>query len=142
MATLDEIARRVAEHDADRTARRSAAAKQIGELAARRAVLAEQLDDIERELGEVLVAAHDVLDITELARFTDLPVADLTRWLEARQTTRAKRKKATAGAPATSDTRRGPSTARTPSAGQASARPEPAAPSDHTGNTPARIAVS
>ena len=142
MATPDEIERRIAEIDADRTARRSAAAKQIGELAQRRAALAEQLDDLERELGDVLAAASDVLDITELARFTDVPAADLTRWLEARKTTRTKRKKTTAAAPATSDTSRGPSTARTPRAGQAATRPEPAAPRADTEDTSARVAAS
>jgi hypothetical protein len=142
MATPEEIERRIAENDADRTARRSAAATQIGELAQRRAVLAEQLDDIERELGDVLTAASDVLDITELARFTDVPAADLTRWLEARKTTRTKRKKTTAGAPATSDTSRGPSTARTPRATQAATPPEPAVPRADSADTPARVAVS
>jgi hypothetical protein len=142
MATPDEIERRIAENDADRTARRSAAAKQVGELAQRRADLAEQLDDIERELGDVLAAASDVLDITELARFTDVPATDLTRWLEARKTTRTKRKKTTADAPAKSDTSRGSSTARTPRAGQTSARPEPATPRADTGDTPTHAAAS
>jgi hypothetical protein len=142
MATPDEIERRIAEIDADRTARRSAAAKQVGELAQRRAALAEQLDDLERELGDVLAAASDVLDITELARFTDVPAADLTRWLEARKTTRTKRKKTIPGAPTKSDASRGPSTARTPRAGQASTQPEPAAPRADTGDTPARAAAS
>jgi hypothetical protein len=146
MATSDEIERRIAEIDADRTARRSAAAKQVGELAQRRADLAEQLDEIERELGDVLVVASDVLDITELSRFTDVPVADLTRWLEARKTTRAKRKKTTAGPATKSDTGRGPSTARTPRAGQAATgpdtRPEPATPRADAGETPARAAAS
>jgi hypothetical protein len=138
MATPEEIKRRVTESDADRTARRSAAATQIGELAQRRAALAEQLDDLERKLGEVLAAARDVLDITELARFTDISAADLTRWLEAQRTSRTKRRKATAGAPAKSAANRGQSTARAPRAGQPTPRPEPALP---RADSPARVAA-
>jgi len=126
MPTPEEIERRVAENDAPRSARRSAAAKQIGELAQRRAVIAEQLADIERELGDVLAAASDVIDVTELARFTDVPAADLTRWLDGRKPTRTKRRKPAAGAP--SPTSRGPSAATTPANGQAATLPEPAVP--------------
>jgi hypothetical protein len=138
MATPEEIKRRVTESDADRTARRSAAATQIGELAQRRAALAEQLDDLERELGDVLVAARDVLDITELAQFTDISAADLARWLEARRTSRTKRRKATAGAPAKSVTNRGQSTVRAPRGGQPTPRPEPASP---RADSPVRVAA-
>lgn len=91
MATTDEIERRVQQADAARSARRAAAARQVGELAGRRAVLAEQLDDIERELGDVLAATRDVMDVDELADFTDLPAADLTRWLTARTSRKSTR---------------------------------------------------
>ena len=129
MATAEEIRRRVEDADTARSAKRSAAAEQIGELAARRATIAEQLDDIERQLGDVLAAARDVMDIDELARFTDVPAADLTRWLAARKPTRAKRKRPTTGAPsADSTTSREPSAARPPAAARASNAPGPSAP--------------
>lgn len=124
MATAEEIRRRVEDTDTARSAKRSAAAEQIGELAARRATIAEQLDDIERQLGDVLAAARDVMDIDELARFTDVPAADLTRWLAARKPTRAKRKRPTTGTPSADS--REPSAARPPAA-QASNAPEPPA---------------
>lgn len=57
MATTEEIQRRVEQTDTARSAKRSAAAQQVGELAARRAAIAEQLADIERALGDVLAAA-------------------------------------------------------------------------------------
>jgi len=122
MTTTDEIQRRVQQADTARSAKRSAAAQQVGELARRRSTIAEQLDEVERELGDVLAAATDVIDIGELARFTDVPAADLTRWLTARKTTRTKRPRP-AGA-ADTGTNRDPSAARTPTAGRASARPE------------------
>ena len=138
MATTEEIQRRVEEADTARSAKRSAAARQVGELAARRAAIAEQLADIERELGDVLAAAQDVLDIDELARFTDLPAADLTRWLTTRTTTRTKRKRPTAAGPAaTSDPSRRPAAARTPTA-QTSTRSESAVPRADA-DTPARV---
>jgi hypothetical protein len=85
----------VDEADTARSAKRAAAARQIGDLAHQRAIIAEQLDDIERQLGEVLVAAQKVIDVDELAHFTDVPAGDLTRWLTARKTTRTKRRKPT-----------------------------------------------
>lgn len=91
--TTDEIARRVDEADTACSAKRAAAARQIGDLAQQRTTIAEQLDDIERQLGEVLAAAQKIIDVDELARFTDVPAADLTRWLTARKPTRAKRLK-------------------------------------------------
>jgi hypothetical protein len=140
VATTEEIERRVEEADATRHAKRSAAAQQVGELAQRRAVIAEQLGDIEGQLGDVVAAAQEVMDIDELARFTDVPAADLTRWLTARKPARTKRKKPAAGAPGTeNDTSRGPSAARTPTAGQASTLPEPAAPRPGTADAPARV---
>ncbi|MBV9845798.1 MAG: hypothetical protein JOZ47_12075 [Kutzneria sp.] len=143
MATTEEIQRRVEQADTARSAQRSAAAAQVGELAARRAAIAEQLADIERELGDVLAAAQDVIDIDELARFTDVPAPDLTRWLTARTTTRTKRKRPTGGGSATkSDPSRRPAAARTPAAGQTSTRSEPAvARTDATeaAETPARV---
>lgn len=137
MATTDEIQRRVEQADAARSAKRSAAAQQVGELAQRRTAIAEKLDDIERQLGDVLADAQEVMDIDELARFTDVPAADLTRWLTARKPARTKRRKPAGGASGEeSDTKRGPSAARTPTAGQAFASPAPAIP--HPG-APARV---
>lgn len=104
MATTEEIERRVAEADAARSARRSAAAQRVGELAVRRATIAEQLQEVERELGDVLVESSDVIEISELATFTELPTTDLTRWLESRKSNRAKRKK-TAGSSSVKSTK-------------------------------------
>ncbi|MCP3800706.1 hypothetical protein NLX83_15670 [Allokutzneria sp. A3M-2-11 16] len=102
MATPDEIERRVAESDASRSVRRAAAAKQISELAHRHANATNQVEVLERQLGETLVAALDVIDVTELATFTDIPAADLTRWLESQKSSRAKRKRRGAGSSTTS----------------------------------------
>lgn len=139
MATTEEIRRRVEETDTARSTKRSAAARQVGELAARRAGIAEQLSDIERQLGDVLAAAQDVMGIDELAQFTDIPAADLTRWLTARKPTRVKRKRPAAGTPdAESDPSR-PSAARTPSAGRASTTPDPAVRRAGAADVPARV---
>jgi hypothetical protein len=112
MATPEEIELRIQEADTARSAKRAAAARQVGELAQRRAVLAGQLDDIERQLGDLLADAGDVMDIDELARFTDIPTPDLKRWLTTRKPVRAKRNKPVGGA--RSDTGRGPGAAGTP----------------------------
>jgi hypothetical protein len=126
MATIDEIQRRVEQADIARSAKRSAAAQQVGELAQCRAAVAEQLEDIERQLGEVLAAASDVIEIDELARFTDVAAADLTRWLTARKPPRTKRKKPATGTPGPdSDKNRGQPAARTV---QAPTTAEPAVP--------------
>jgi hypothetical protein len=115
MATTEEIEQRVEEADSARTARRAAAAKRVFELATRRATIADQLSDLERELGDVLAEASDVIEIDELARFTDVPAADLRRWLDDRKTTRPKRKRQTAStATAKNSTSSGVSTAKPP----------------------------
>lgn len=136
MATTDEIRRRVEAADSARSAKRAATAQQVGELAQRRAALVEQLDDIERQLGDVLASASDVIDIDELARFTDVPTADLTRWLDARttrKTNRTKRKRPGASAPAAKgDTSRDASAARTPAHSQPPLPPQPVAPRTDT----------
>jgi hypothetical protein len=124
MATAKEIERRVEQTDTSRTAKRSAAATRVFELAQRRAVLVEQLADLEHELGDVLIDAQDVIDVDELARFTDLPAADLTGWLTARtarKTTRGKRKRPVAGTSASDGDLSEPSALRAPSTRQASA---------------------
>jgi hypothetical protein len=97
MVTTEEIELRIKEADSARSARRTAAAKRVGELASRRAAVAEQLNDLERELGDVLAESSDVIEIHELARFTDVPAADLTRWLDNRKVIRPKRKRVTTG---------------------------------------------
>ena len=136
--TEEEIERRVKEADAVRSARRSAAARRVGELAQRRAAIAEQLSDIERELGEVLAESRDVIDLDELARFTDVPATDLTRWLDGRKTTRTKRKKTASGSGAKNAPGRPPSTAGPSTATPASTPREPAVPGDSTASRPAR----
>ncbi|MFE5565048.1 hypothetical protein ACFQ68_08655 [Amycolatopsis japonica] len=80
VTTDDEITRRLEERDSARSARRAQAAGTVGELARRHAGLAERLAGLERELGEVLAAAGDVIDVPELAEVTDVPAAELTRW--------------------------------------------------------------
>lgn len=110
MATFDEIRRRVEDADTARCAQRATAAQQVGELALRRAVIAEQLDDIERELGDILAAATQVISIDELAQFTDVKTADLTRWLTAHKPVRAKRKRSARTPTATSPEQAGPKT--------------------------------
>lgn len=137
MATTEEIERRVEEADAARSAKRSAAAKRVGELAQQRASIAEQLNDIERELGDVLAESTDVMDIAELARFTDIPAADLNRWLGSRKTSRPKRKKPAGRTSSTKSTASPASSTRdTSSAEAASARREPPAPHNDTANAP------
>ncbi|WP_211348165.1 hypothetical protein [Saccharothrix texasensis] len=111
MATSEEIQRRVEQADTARSVKRSAVAQQVGELAQRRAVLAGQLDDVERELGDVLAEASDVMDIDELARFTDIPAPDLTGWLTARKPLRTRRNKPSGGVQG--GTSRGSAAART-----------------------------
>ncbi|MFI5593682.1 hypothetical protein ACIA5G_52270 [Amycolatopsis sp. NPDC051758] len=78
----NEITRRIEERDSERSVRRAQAATVVGQLARRRAELAGQVAELERELGTVLTEAGDVIDAAELAQVTDIPVADLTRWLE------------------------------------------------------------
>ncbi|WP_146175170.1 hypothetical protein [Umezawaea tangerina] len=95
MATPEEIRQRVQEIDIARSARRAAAAQQVGELAGHRASIVAQLAVVERELGEVVADAQDVIDVDELAAFTDLKPSDLTGWLEGRKATRGRRKKTT-----------------------------------------------
>jgi hypothetical protein len=135
MATADEIERRVEQADTARSAKRSAAAQQVGALAQRRAAIAEQLTDIEEQLGDVLAAVSDVMDIDELAGFTDVPAADLTRWLTARKPTRTKRKRPAASGE--NDTNRGPSAARTSTARRTSTPPEAAR--TEAADTPVRV---
>ena len=93
VATEEEITRSIAEDDAERTTRRAAAATRVGELARQRAALVDQLNDIERELGDVLAEASDVIEIDELARYTKVKATDLARWLNERKPTRTKRKR-------------------------------------------------
>ncbi|MEV8444162.1 hypothetical protein AB0425_42880 [Actinosynnema sp. NPDC051121] len=104
MATPEEIRQRVEDADTARSTRRAAAAQKVAELAGRRAAIVEQLAEVERELGEVVAAAQDVIDVDELAAFTDLKPSDLTGWLAARKPGRGKRKKAVAATGALGDT--------------------------------------
>ncbi|MEV8438812.1 hypothetical protein AB0425_15670 [Actinosynnema sp. NPDC051121] len=98
MATPEQIRQRVEQTDTVRSARRAAAAQRVGELAQRRALILDQLQDVERELGDVLAEAQDVIGVDELAEFTDLKPADLTAWLADRKPGRGKRKKPTTNA--------------------------------------------
>jgi hypothetical protein len=99
MVTSEEIEQRVEEADAIRSARRTIAAKRVGELAQRQAIEAEKLAETERELGEVLAECSAVIGIDELAKFTGVSVADLNHWQSMRKPTRPRRKRATATPP-------------------------------------------
>ena len=99
MATTEEIERRIEEADAARSAKRTEAARRVGELVRQRTEVADKLGEIDRQLGDVLVGASDVIGIDELAKFTDVPAADLAQWRDGRKTTRARRKRQTASAP-------------------------------------------
>lgn len=135
IATAEEIDRRVEAADTARRAKRSAAAKEVGELAQRRTVLAEQLAEVERQLGEVIADASDVLEIDELARFTDIPAADLTAWLTARKLPRTtKKKRSAASAPSGAS-----SAAKASTNGLAPVPREPAIPRTDTADTPERV---
>ncbi|MFD5089159.1 hypothetical protein ACFWMR_01065 [Amycolatopsis thailandensis] len=135
IATAEEIDRRVEAADTARRAKRSAAAKEVGELAQRRTALVEQLDEVERQLGEVLADASDVLDIDELARFTNIPAADLTAWLTPRKPPRATKKKR----PAAITPSGAPSATKTATNGQAPVPPEPAVPRTDSADAPERV---
>jgi hypothetical protein len=123
MITTDEIERRVEKADADKSARRTATAREVGELAHRRATLAEELAEVERKLGTVLAAAADVVGVDELAEFTDVPAADLTRWLTAGKP-RARRGRP----PGSRRPKPGTESAAAPVPAPPEARPEPTAP--------------
>lgn len=138
MATAEEIEHRVEQADTARSAKRAAAAQQVGALAQRRAAIAEQLADIEGQLGDVLAAALEVMSIDELATFTDVPAADLTRWHTTRKPNRAKRKRPAAGAEG--DTHR-PSRARTPPAHPSGTPPVSAPARTGDADVPARVAA-
>lgn len=115
MTTLDDIDQRVQEIDAPRTEKRKAACKTIKERAGRRTALLEELAATEREIGDALATASDVMDVTEAARITEVPASDLNHCLAAHQTTRTKRKRSTTGgADPNNSTSRDKPTARTP----------------------------
>lgn len=99
-ATTEEIERRVEEADIARSAKRIATAKRVGELAHLRAEAAQKLADIERELGNVLAEASDVISVNELATFTDVPATDLNQWLNGHKATRPKRRRMPTSVPA------------------------------------------
>jgi hypothetical protein len=130
--TNDEIERRIEETDAPRSARRSAAAKQVSELARRHTELTEQVSDLERQLGDVLIEAQDVIEVEELAQFTEVPASNLAQWLTARTSAKARpKRKRSAGAPTATDgdSNRERSTAGTPAS-------SPAVPSESRGPRP------
>lgn len=95
MATPEEIRQRIEQADTARSARRAAAAQQVGELAQRRAGIVAQLTDVERELGKLVADAQDVIGVDELAAFTDLKPSDLTAWLAGYKPSRGRRRKPT-----------------------------------------------
>lgn len=134
MATSEEIRQRVEKADTARSARRAAAAQRVGELARRQAEIVARLAEVERELGEVVAGAQDVIDVDELAAFTDLKPSDLTGWLAGRKPGRGRgRKAATTGArggvPSSSGSRApAPEQRRGPGDGSAAARTDTSEP--------------
>lgn len=129
MATNDEIERRVEEADAARSIKRAAAAKRVGELARLRAEVAEKLGGIDREIGDVLADSSDVIGVHELAKFTDVPADQLTRWLNGHKTTRTKRRRAPATPTEKTDASQALSTAgKAPPASTTAVRPDVAVP--------------
>lgn len=140
MATTEEIRRRVEQADIERSARRSAAAQQVGELARRRAAVAAQLTDVERELGDVLAAAQDVIDLDELARFTDLKTVDLTQWLTTRTPRRGRPRKQTSNGTSNGHAVRGrPASQRTRATRQEAAPPNPSGPTESAARGDAQV---
>lgn len=137
MATPEEIRQRVEQADTSRSARRAAAAQQVGELAQRRAAIIDQLENVERELGDVLADAQDVIGVDELAEFTDLKPADLTAWLAGRKANNSKRKKTTrtSGTPGHARRTAGPRT----SAPEDASAPREALTSDGAADAPERL---
>ncbi|UJW32621.1 hypothetical protein L3Q67_02185 [Saccharothrix sp. AJ9571] len=93
VSSTEEIARRVDEADTTRQARRAEAATTVGDLARRHTALAAQLAELERQLGETVAAAGDVIDVDELARFTDVPASALTRWRDGAKPARGNRRR-------------------------------------------------
>ena len=75
---------------------------------------------------------------TTVPGFTDVPAADLTRWLTNRKSSHPKRNKPKAAGPAgaTSTPRQGPSTEDAPAAGRGATRIAPPAHRDGTADTP------
>lgn len=99
MATTDDIARRVEEADSARSARRTKAAQLVGELTHERSAVLKRLGDIDQQIGDAIVDNSDVIDIDELATFTDSAPADLTQILNARKPNRGKRRRRAAVPP-------------------------------------------
>ncbi|GHH62460.1 hypothetical protein [Lentzea cavernae] len=93
MATTDDIARRVEEADSARSARRTTAAQLVGELARERRAVVQRLADIDQQIGEAITSNTDVIDVEELAAFTDVPATDLAQILEARRPARGRRRR-------------------------------------------------
>lgn len=143
VALDDEIDDRLEEKDSARSARRREAARTVGNLARRHAELAGQLASLESELGEVLTAAGDVIDVPELAEVTDVPAADLARWRDQiAKTARSKRHRTSARKNAGGTASRAGTTSRAekPAAAEPPA-PHSAAP-DASGSRPAAAAGS
>jgi hypothetical protein len=78
--------------------------------------------------------------IDELARFTEVPAADLTRWLTAHTAGKSARtrKRPTIASDTDRHASRGPSTARRPTASLPSTPPESGATHTDTADAPAR----
>lgn len=95
MATTDDIARRVEEADSARSARRTKGAQLVGGLAHERTAVVQRLADIDQQIGDAIVDYSDVINVDELAEFTDTAPGELTQILNARKPNRGGRKRRT-----------------------------------------------
>ncbi|USX56426.1 hypothetical protein [Lentzea sp. HUAS12] len=117
--TAQEIQRRVEEADTTRQQLRAAAAQQVGELAAERAIHAGKLQELERRLGDVIAGSGEVMEIDELSRFTNIPPLELRAWLATSKPARTRRRTTTTGTQRDTS-REGPSTGTTAAQANAS----------------------
>jgi len=99
MTTIDDIARRVEDADAARSARRTKAAQLVGELAHERVAVVQRLADIDQQIGDAIVENGDVITVDELAKFTGVSAADLAQILDSRKNSRGRRRKSGVGSP-------------------------------------------
>ncbi|WP_394617369.1 hypothetical protein JNUCC0626_48565 [Lentzea sp. JNUCC 0626] len=103
MATSEEILSRVSEFDSERSDRRKAAAHQVGDLARRHADLVAESEAVQRELAEILAGCDDVISLTELAQFTDVPEGQLAHWRDGAKPGRGRKRRTGPRTPATKE---------------------------------------
>jgi hypothetical protein len=75
MRSIDEV-------DAERTRARKEAARHVRDLGVQYDKLAEQVNDVVRQLGQAVTSARKVFELEELAAHTKRSQAELTAWAE------------------------------------------------------------